>query len=111
MFLRYIPVLSSPEFRTSQAAWPKTIRAVLKGLSPVNDYLIDEMESFITSWPGKKWEIEKTAPTMENPPIISNFFDRLEEKIAAVEDQLVAHAETRQRAEEEARLRAEEVEG
>ena len=83
---------------------------MLKGLSPLNDYLIDELESFIVTWPKKKWEIEKAAPTMENPPVVTNFFDQLEEKLAAVEEQLVAHAEARQKAEEEERLRAEEVE-
>ena len=83
---------------------------MLLALSPVNNYLFDEIESFILNWPGKKWDIERAAPTMEDPSVVVNFFDALEEKVAAVEEQLAAYEEAKQKADEEARLQAEEVE-
>ena len=110
LFLRYLPLLNSPEFNASTQVWPKKIKNVLLALSPVNKYLFDEIESFILNWPGKKWDIEKAAPTMDDPPVIVNFFVALEEKFAAVEEQLAAYEEAKQKADEEARLQAEELE-
>ena len=69
----------------------------MNGLSPLNNYLIDELDSFVAGWKGK-WEIEKAAPTIEDPPIVLNFFVLLGEKLAAVEDQLAAHEEARKKA-------------
>ena len=110
VFLRYLPHLKSPDFNASTAAWPKKIKQVLHALSPTNKYLYDEIAAFIRNWPGKKWDIEKAAPDMEDPQAVINFFDALDEKFAAVEEQLAAFEEAKRKADEEARRRAEEAE-
>ena len=110
VFLRYLPALASPEFNASHLTWDKKIKQVLNALSPDNKYLFDEIESFIEKWPGKRWDIEKAAPDLDDPPVIVNFFVALEERFTAVEDQLAAFAEAKQKADEEARRQAEELE-
>ena len=110
MFLRYLPALASPEFNASHLTWDKKIKGVLNALSPDNRYLFDEIESFIEKWPGRKWDIEKAAPDLDDPPVIVNFFFALEERFTAVEEQLAAFAEAKQKADEEAQRQAEELE-
>ena len=110
VFLRYLPSLESPGFRASTATWPNKIKQVLRALSPTNSYLHDELEAFIRDWPNKKWDIEKAAPEMDDPQVVINFFNTLDEKFLAVEEQLAAFEEARRKTEEDARRRAEEVE-